>query len=69
MTLREQLHRLVDSLPEEQLQKLRELLERLSQYDEEPLGPETLAAIEEGLEDIRRRNTMSVDEYPTHSRC
>jgi len=63
MTAREELHRLVDELPEPQLPEVRLFIEDLkADADGEALSAETLAAIEEGLEDIRAGRTLSWDQ-------
>ncbi len=65
MTAREELHKLVDALAEPELRQVRQFIEdlRVQANDAEPLSAETLAAIREGLEDIERGNTMTVEEY------
>ena len=62
MTVRENLHQLVDTLPEDRLADVLDYLAEL-QEPEEPLSAETEAAIEEGLEDIRNGRTISLEEY------
>lgn len=62
MTTREQVHRLVDALPEQKLPELCELIEELA-ADDGAVSDETLAAIKEGLADIERGNTIGVEEY------
>ncbi len=44
-------------------QLLARLIGSLSPVDEEPLSSDTDAAVEEGLDDIRRGDTMSLKEY------
>ncbi len=63
MAARQELHRLVDTLPDEQLQDLREYLADLHQSAEEALSPATEAAVQEGLEDIRRGRVIPLEEY------
>ena len=55
MTVKEELHRLVDELPESHSEELRRFLEDLRQteIDDEPLTEDDLAAIERGEEDVR----------------
>ncbi len=54
MTAREDLHRLVDTLPDEQVDHARKLLEDLSNPDDDwPLTPEAEESVNRGLEDIR----------------
>jgi predicted transcriptional regulator len=63
--VREDLHRLVDRLPETEEQAARRFLEFLverADYDEEPLNPEEEAALEEGLRDYRSGKVHSLDE-------
>ena len=68
MTAREELHRLVDGLPEQQLSDVRLFIEDLrSEPDGQPLSAETLAAIEEGLEDIQAGRTVSWDQVRRES--
>lgn len=67
MTTKEALHRLIDELPESELEMARRVLEPLraggdpvlyaflaAPQDDEPLTPEEMAAIEEGEADIAR---------------
>lgn len=61
MTVRENVHQLVDSLPEERLADVLDYLADLNDTDD--ISPEAQAAIEEGLEDIRAGRTVSLEEY------
>jgi PHD/YefM family antitoxin component YafN of YafNO toxin-antitoxin module len=61
MTVRENVHQLIDALPEDRLADLLDYLAELSDTDE--LSPETQAAIQEGLEDIRQGRTVNLGEY------
>ena len=61
MTVRENVHQLVDALPEDCLAAVLDYLAELSDTDE--LSPETKAAIEERLEDIRQGRTITLGEY------
>lgn len=61
MSVRESVHQLVDALPEERLDDVLDYLADLN--DAEELSPETRAAIEEGLEDIRHGRTVTLEEY------
>jgi len=61
MTARERVHQLIDSLPEERLEDVLDYLVELGDSNE--LSPETLVAVEEGLDDIRNGRTTSLDEY------
>ena len=61
MTARENLHQLVDTLPEARLD---DVLDYLAEFGEpEGLSAETLAGLEEGLEDIRNGRTISLEDY------
>lgn len=62
MTTRENVHKIVDTLPEEYLEDVLDYLAELSEPDE-PLSAETRAAIEEGREDIRNGRTITMEEY------
>ena len=62
MTTRENVHQIVDTLPEEYLEDVLDYLAQLSEPDE-PLSAETRAAVEEGLEDIRNGRTITLEEY------
>jgi len=61
MSVRESVHQLVDALPEERLDDVLDYLTDLN--DTEELSPETRAAIEEGLADIRHGRTVTLEEY------
>jgi hypothetical protein len=62
MTVRDNVHQLVDTLPEERLADVLDYLAEL-QDGEEPLSSETEAAIEEGLDDLRHGRTITLEEY------
>ena len=62
MTVRENVHQLVDKLPEDRLEDALDYLADLKESDE-ALSAATAAAIEEGLEDIRHGRTISLEEY------
>ena len=62
MTIRESVHEVVDRLPEDRLDEVLDYLAELSEPDE-PLRGESLAALDEGLQDIRNGSTISLDEY------
>jgi hypothetical protein len=62
MTVRENVHQIVDKLPDERLEDLLDYLEDLGEAGE-ALSAETLAAIEEGLDDIRNGRTITLEEY------
>ena len=75
MTTKQDLHRLIELLPDSALPKANALLESLREEedpvlkafleapeDDEPLTPEDIAAIEEGEEDIRAGRVISHEE-------
>jgi len=62
MTVRENVHRLVDALPEDRLADALYYLADLRDTNVS-LSPETQAAIEEGLDDIRNGRTTALEEY------
>lgn len=62
MNVREDVHRMVDTLPEDRLADVLDYLNDL-QGSEEDLPAETKAAIEEGLDDIRNGRTITLGEY------
>ncbi len=62
MTARENVHQLVDALPESRLADALDYLADLQDADV-PVSPETQAAIEEGIEDIRNGRTVTLQEY------
>jgi len=62
MSARENVHQLVDTLPEERLDDVLDYLAEL-QDGEEPLSAESQAAIEEGLDDINNGRTIALEEY------
>ena len=61
MTVRENVHQLVDTLPEDRLADVFDYLADLNDADD--ISTETEAAIEEGLEDIRAGRTITIEEY------
>jgi len=62
MTVRENVHQLVDTVPEERLDEVLDYLAELGEPDQE-MSAETLAGIQEGLEDIRNGRTNTLEEY------
>ena len=62
MTVRENVHQLVDTLPEDRLADVLDYLADLQDGDTS-IGSETNAAIEEGLNDIRAGRTISLSDY------
>ena len=65
MTAKEELHRLVEELPEVGLDEARQFLKRLSELepDDEPLDAEALASLDRGLADIRAGRVKVLREY------
>lgn len=61
MTVRENVHQLVDELPEDRLSDALDYLAELNDTDE--LSAETEAAIEEGMKDIREGRRITLEEY------
>ena len=61
MTTREELHKLIDTLADEQIAEVRQYIYELR--GEESLGEETLAAVREGLDDIQNGRVMDAQEY------
>lgn len=61
MTVRENVHQLVDTLPEDRLADALDYLTDLNDTDE--VSVETRAAIDEGLQDIRADRTITIEEY------
>jgi hypothetical protein len=62
MTVRENVHQIVDALPDERLEDVLDYLAELIEPDQ-PLSAETRASIEEGLDDIRHGRTITLEEY------
>lgn len=62
LTVRENVHQLVDALPEACLSDVLDYLADLQDSDA-ALSPETQAALVEGLDDIRNGRTISLNEY------
>lgn len=61
MTVRENVHQLIDTLPEERVADVFDYLANLSDTDD--ISAETEAAIEEGFEDIRAGRTITIEEF------
>jgi hypothetical protein len=61
MSVRDEVHSLVDALPEEHLEDARDYLAELNDSDE--LTPDTLAAVEEGMNDLRHDRAVTLEEY------
>jgi hypothetical protein len=79
MIARDELHTILDAIPEERLAEAREALAALADpvwlalitapEDDEPLTEEDLQAIAEGEEDARLGLTISLDEFERRSRA
>jgi hypothetical protein len=66
MTVKEELHQLVDQLPEDELREVRQFIEDLRggvDADDELLDPETLASLDRGLADIQAGRVKSLEQY------
>jgi NADH:ubiquinone oxidoreductase subunit len=66
MTTREELHHLVDELPEEQAELAREWLQDLrdaADHDGPPLDDESLASLDRGLADLAAGRVKPLGEY------
>lgn len=76
MSVRDEVHRLVDALPESELPAIRQVLEARSRevgdsflrflneapIDDEPTTPEEEQAVAEAREDVRRGRTIPFEE-------
>ncbi len=66
MTVKEELHRLIDSLPEDRLEQARELLGELgngsSAFDEVPLSQAEVRSISRSLDEIKAGRTVSFEQ-------
>jgi len=66
MTAKEQLHRLVDELADDQAELARQWLADLkvaADEDGEPLSGETFESLERGLADIQAGRTKPLEQY------
>lgn len=61
MTIRENLHELVEALPEDRLADVLDYLAELNDTGE--LSTETKKAIDEGMDDLRNGRTTTLDDY------
>jgi hypothetical protein len=61
MTVRENVHQLVDTLPEDRLADMPDYLADMNDTDD--ISADTKDALEEGLEDIRSGSTIIVEEF------
>lgn len=62
MTARESVYRIVDGLPEDRLADVLDYLTDLQDSDAS-LSPETEAAVEEGLDDLRHGRAITLQDY------
>ena len=67
MTVKGELHHLVDELPEQKLTEVCRFIYELGSSDEdaddEPMDPEALASLERGLADIAAGRVISLEEF------
>ena len=66
MATKEELHRLIDELPEDRAELARLILEDLGEAadeDGEPLSPEDLASLDRGLADIKEGRVKPLRKY------
>ena len=66
MATKEELHRLIDELPEDRAELARLILEDLggaADEDGEPLGSEELASLDRGLADIKEGRVKPLRQY------
>jgi hypothetical protein len=67
MSVKEELHRLVDTLPEDEAARL--LRDLQDAMDDEPLSSADLASIDHGLEDLRVGRSISLAELKRNTNC
>jgi hypothetical protein len=60
--MREKVHQIIDTLPDERLSEVLDYLDDLTDGKEE-LGGDARAAIEEGLQDLQSGRKISLTEY------
>jgi hypothetical protein len=66
MTVKEELHRLVDELADHEADLARQLLTDLknaADEDGEPLSPEALESLDRGLDDIQTGRVKPLEQY------
>ena len=66
MTVKEELHQLVDELPEDHAELARQWLQDLrdaADRDGEPLDAEALASLDRGLADIASGRVISLEDF------
>ena len=79
MIARDDLHTMLDAIPEDRLPNVREALEQLADpvllalltapEDDEPVTDEDLQSIAEARADIARGDTVSLDDYVARHRA
>ncbi|MEK7409138.1 MAG: hypothetical protein AAB225_29090 [Acidobacteriota bacterium] len=63
MTVKDELHRLIDQLPEDQARELLDDLRDAADADGEPLDAEALASLDRGLADIAAGRVKPLEDY------
>jgi len=63
VTVKEELHLLIDGLADEQARDLLEDLRNASDTDGAPLDEEALASLDRGLADIAANRMISLDDF------
>jgi predicted transcriptional regulator len=66
MTVKEEIHRLVEKLPENQAELARQMLQDLcdaADANGPPLAPEVLASLDRGLADIAAGRVKTLEQY------
>ena len=63
MTVKEELHQLIDALPDEHARELLEDLRDAADADGPPLDSEALASLDRGLADIAADRVISLEEF------
>jgi hypothetical protein len=64
MTTKQEIHKLVEELPDQHVAELRRYVQDLSttEVDEEKLSPDDLASIDRGLQDIQAGRVKTLDD-------
>lgn len=63
MSVKEEIHRLVDHMDEDQAKELLDDLRNAADIDAEPLSQEESASLQRGLADIKAGRFKSLEEY------
>ena len=66
MTVRDDLHHLVDQLDDEAADELLQYARWLAAEEDEPLSDEELARVEDGEAELRRGESVSLEELKRH---